>query len=943
MANEDTANKGLASALENHQLQVSHRRLSLLLVLPLFIIVCALAAMQYREYHAHLLETLIESDRSVAYALDGVAKQASDHVLRMQLRMQGLLANPPTYQDASRQYFGQRTAPSATDGYALDALPAARREAMGQAFWAGAGKAFPRERLVEIDQAREFFEMVALTHRTTPLFEWSYYLAATRDLLVLYPWVTSHNMVEAQGHMNMRAALSSYFNYDIYLDGMPARNPRHSPYWVTPYIDAFGTGAMVSHGAPVYVDGTFRGIVGTDFRLATLQQFLEKWPAIGRRLIVDDKGYVLADTNGIGPDHILRISDLGIAGLSSDVVARAMQLKGKPRAQSGQFVSVNSVEYAPWRLVHLVPDASLYKLIWPRVIPYAFILAALGVAFLLSLLVLRRLFIAPALRLVDYLQRASRDALAPAPDVPARWRPCVDIARNVFTANHDAVRQLKAGESFKAAIIENAMLAVVSVDRQGIIREFNRAAENTFGHAQQEAVGKDLADLIIPQRYRAAHRAGMVRHIETRASNIIGGRLQLEALHADGHELPIELTIFVTPVGEQEFYTAFIADLTQKRLAEQEVARQREALRQSEKLSAMGALLAGVAHELNNPLAILMGRAALLEGKAKDPAVRDDAARIHAAADRCGRIVRTFLSMARQKPVQRKPAQLNDVVTGAVELFAYSLRSSGIELDLQLDHSLSPIYMDADQVGQVIVNLIVNAQQALVIQDGERMLRIATARHGNAQILRVSDNGPGIPAALRDRIFEPFFTTKSEGTGTGIGLSVSRAIMREHGGEIVLEAETTGASFLLNLPTDRAGRAAPVIPPASTGAGEAEGIVLVVDDEMEVGAVLADILRSAGYAVTLMTSGKDALAWLDKHACDMIFSDVRMPDMDGITLWRTIRERWPALVGHMAFVTGDTLSARIAPLLEETQCPCLEKPFLPEDVLMLAARIEAPR
>ena len=107
--------------------------------------------------------------------------------------------------------------------------------------------------------------------------------------------------------------------------------------------------------------------------------------------------------------------------------------------------------------------------------------------------------------------------------------------------------------------------------------------------------------------------------------------------------------------------------------------------------------------------------------------------------------------------------------------------------------------------------------------------------------------------------------------------------------------------------------------------------------------MLADILRSAGYIVQLATSGREALAWLQSNACDMIFSDVRMPDMDGITLWRAIRERWPAMVEHMAFVTGDMLSAHIAPLLDETGLPCLEKPFLPEDVLMLAARIEAQR
>lgn len=220
-------------------------------------------------------------------------------------------------------------------------------------------------------------------------------------------------------------------------------------------------------------------------------------------------------------------------------------------------------------------------------------------------------------------------------------------------------------------------------------------------------------------------------------------------------------------------------------------------------------------------------------------------------------------------------------------------------------------------------------------------MRIQTGIHSGFQYLQLIDNGLGVSDAIKERIFEPFFTTKVEGIGTGIGLSVSRAILREHGGELVLEATAIGASFLLTLPIHepkykiRFQRTTNQSREISH-----EGAVLIVDDEHEVALILAEILGSAGYDVYIANSGNDALLWLAANHCDLLFSDVRMPDMDGITLWKKLQKNHPNLIKHMAFITGDTLSTSIAPLIAETGLPYLEKPFSPEDVLQLAARIE---
>ena len=698
----------------------------------------------------------------------------------------------------------------------------------------------------------------------------------------------------------------------------------------------------MTHGAPYYIDGKFSGIVAADFKLSTLQQFLERWPAlIGRRLIIDDQGHIVADSIGTPVNVIRKIGDMQIPALRLAVLQGSIARNGAGIEVAGFVTMARHTDRAPWQLVLLVTNSQLRSLLWPQLVPYAMILAVLGVTFALSLYALRHNFIMPSLGLVDYLQRLSRDDRALEPPVPVLWKPWVDMVSRTFRENHEAHRQLQTSAAFKTAIVENAMLAVITMDTQGRIVEFNRAAEQIFGAAAMAVLGRDLAETIIPERFREAHHKGLQRHLETQNSQILGMRLEFVALHASGHEFPIELTICGTPVDGQRYYTAFIADLTQRRRAEEEVARQREALRQSEKLSAMGALLAGVAHELNNPLAILMGRATLLEQKAHGENVRADAARIRAAAERCGRIVRTFLSMARQKPPERKRFRLNDVVSGTVDLLAYNLRSADVEFTVRLSPSLPGIEMDPDQIGQVLINLIVNAQHALAGQAAPRRLQLETGEEAGWQFVRVSDNGPGVPPEIAERIFEPFFTTKAEGTGTGIGLSVSRAILREHGGELVLVPSTSGATFRVRLPAQSVEPKAPPAAEEVAAGGVAQaGYALVIDDEPEVADLLADILGSTGYSVHVAASGREALEWLAHHRCDLLLSDIRMPDMDGLALWRALRKQYPDVVRHMAFVTGDTLSSSIAPFIAETGLPCLEKPFSPEEVLQLAVRIE---
>jgi two-component system NtrC family sensor kinase len=444
---------------------------------------------------------------------------------------------------------------------------------------------------------------------------------------------------------------------------------------------------------------------------------------------------------------------------------------------------------------------------------------------------------------------------------------------------------------------------------------------------------------MIPARHRAAHDAGIARLAGGGAARVLGQRLQLQALRADGSEFPIEMVLWRTDAAGSTYYTASINDMSERQRAAEVIERQRDALRHSEKLSAMGSLLAGVAHELNNPLAIVMGRAGLLEEKAAGTPLADDARRILEAAQRCGRIVRTFLNMARQRPAARAPVQLNDIARAAADMLGYTLRSHDIQLALSLAEELPAVQADGDQIGQVVLNLIVNAQQALSSHGGERRIELSTglepSRTGREPRvwLEVADSGPGVPEALRQSIFEPFFTTKADGAGTGLGLSVSRSIVREHGGHLQLRTTAAGACFRLSLPIS--GEAEPVTQPLPLDAADTapQARVLVVDDEPEIGDLLRAFLEAGGYEVATAESGAVALALLAEARFDAIVSDLRMPDTDGAALWREVKALHPALARRMLFVTGDTLSPGARGFLAESGCPGLDKPFTKAELL----------
>ncbi len=255
-----------------------------------------------------------------------------------------------------------------------------------------------------------------------------------------------------------------------------------------------------------------------------------------------------------------------------------------------------------------------------------------------------------------------------------------------------------------------------------------------------------------------------------------------------------------------QFYQSLVIKINTQRTAEQEIARQREMLQRNEKLAAMGTLLAGISHELNNPLTIVVGQAQLLQEVEHDPRILKRADKIRQAAERCATIITTFLSMARNQPPTCASVDMNELIKHVLELLEPKLREHHIEMHLELGEHLPSVSVDADQVHQVISNLIINAQQAMQ-ESPQKILRIASsvAADSSNLLIRIQDSGPGITPEVERRIFEPFFTTKAPGKGTGLGLAVCSGIVEAHGGRLELEPFTgEGACFRVSLPLHRA-------------------------------------------------------------------------------------------------------------------------------------------
>ncbi|MBI5238817.1 MAG: response regulator, partial [Deltaproteobacteria bacterium] len=467
----------------------------------------------------------------------------------------------------------------------------------------------------------------------------------------------------------------------------------------------------------------------------------------------------------------------------------------------------------------------------------------------------------------------------------------------------------------------DAIQDLISIhDRDYKILKVNKALAKKFNAEPEELIGRRCHELFFG---KGSPRA-TCPHAKTIAT-AMASDTEVDDFVIEG---AYKVTTFPVFDAHGEIWaTVHIArDITEERFL-------REHLLHAEKLSSLGKLVAGIAHELNNPLMGILGFSQILMDTPGDKLVKDikeKLRKIYHESMRTARIVRNLLTFARDQKTERDYIDVNDIVKHTIELKEYSLRANNIKVELRLGPELPRTMVDLYQLQQVFINIINNAEDAMAGKQG--LIEIETKKErGNLKII-FKDNGPGIPKEIIHKVFDPFFTTKDVGKGTGLGLSISHGIITEHGGGIAMASPDEGGAIVtITLPIVGKGlwaqirqRAQGPSTPANDPANNEN--ILVVDDEKSIRDALSAILIGSGFKVVTARDGKEALDALGRAKFSLLVTDIKMAGISGIELYGAVTKKFPYLQNKIIMLTGDVFSQEVRDFLSSTGCPYLLKP-----------------
>ena len=549
--------------------------------------------------------------------------------------------------------------------------------------------------------------------------------------------------------------------------------------------------------------------------------------------------------------------------------------------------------------------------------------------------------------LFDETVDLSREIIALDKTKEERLREFVQIRRELDVILDDEIQVLttrdlaEAGDAVHASVsqigtvivvgvigaVGVAILAVLAIARS-ITGPVGRLAEAT------QAVGR--GDLSRRVEIESRDEFGMLGESFNRmVADLERSTGELETLNRELDQRVAQRTAESTSAEERALRALEELKLTQDNLV------------QAEKMSAVGGLVAGVAHELNNPLTVVVGFSELLLERDLDPGAQQSAQWISDEARRAALIVQNLLAFARKQEVRSAPVDVNQALTATLDLKGYDLRVSNIEVEMELAPDLPPIMADVNQLQSVFLNLISNAQYSITAAHDRGTLRVKTELLDGEVGVAIADDGSGIAAEDLRKVFDPFFTTKPVGTGTGLGLSICHGIVAEHGGRIWVESDyLRGATFHTAFPV------APSQPegedirqpqPEELASVPVGGRVLVIDDEEAIRDLVTAALSKAGHQVDGLHDAGAALDLLGRASFDIVLVDIKMPGMNGPEFYRELAQRAPDMISRVVFMTGDTVSERTREFLERSERPVVEKPFDIETLQRTVAQVLATR
>jgi PAS domain S-box-containing protein len=515
-------------------------------------------------------------------------------------------------------------------------------------------------------------------------------------------------------------------------------------------------------------------------------------------------------------------------------------------------------------------------------------------------------------------------------------------------AKHEESRRaLMASEENAQAIIRTSLDAFFQTDLDGVILEWGPQAEALTGWTRTEAIGANVVELLVPERLRDAHRQRRKKMLSEELGVSAGVRFEASAMHRDGCEFPVEVSATALRRGDSYVLNNFMRDISQKRVAE-------EQLIQARKIEAVGQLTGGIAHEFNNMLTVITGTIDILaDGVRGNPHLAAITKLISEAADRGARLTSNLLAFARKQPLQPAEIDVNDLIGEVVQLLSLTF-GKHIDIVTRLDSDAWPALVDRAQLSSALVDLAINSRDAM---EGMGTLTLATSNvvlgirdavaigvegAGDYVVIEVSDTGPGIQPAIRDKIFDPFFSTKEVGKGTGLGLSMVFGFAKQSGGSIEVGGEEgRGAIFRMYLP-----KAHVSVLPFTDGVERpligGQETILCVEDDLEVRQFVTIQLEGLGYRTIVAANAAEALAIADRGTpFDLLFTDIVMPgSMNGRQLAERMMAERPAL--RVLFTSGYAYGAMHAQGRSGQGIPMLTKPYRKAELARMLRRCLDP-